>query len=123
MAAGMGSRYGGLKQLDKVGPNGETIIDYSVYDAIQAGFNKIVFIIREDFKDDFKPNQVVGIKLTDYKNDNAVSIPSNIIYSDERGNYIFIVDEFDGERIARKLPILVGKSFDYKSEIIRGFVI
>ena len=54
MAAGMGSRYGGLKQLDKVGPNGETIIDYSVYDAIQAGFNKVVFIIREDFKDDFK---------------------------------------------------------------------
>ena len=78
--------------------------------------------IKDDFKDDFKPNQVVGIKLTDYKNDNAVSIPSNIIYSDERGNYIFIVDEFDGERIARKLPILVGKSFDYKSEIIRGLV-
>ena len=54
MAAGMGSRYGGLKQLDEVGPNGETIIDYSVYDAIQAGFNKVVFVIREDFKDDFK---------------------------------------------------------------------
>ena len=48
MAAGMGSRYGGLKQLDEVGPNGETIIDYSVYDAIQAGFNKVAFIIRED---------------------------------------------------------------------------
>ena len=46
MAAGMGSRYGGLKQLDSVGPNGETIIDYSVYDAIRAGFNKVVFIIR-----------------------------------------------------------------------------
>ena len=54
MAAGMGSRYGGLKQLDEVGPNGETIIDYSVYDAIEAGFNKAVFIIREDFKDQFK---------------------------------------------------------------------
>jgi len=54
MAAGMGSRYGGLKQLDEVGPNGETIIDYSVYDAIKAGFNKAVFIIREDFKDQFK---------------------------------------------------------------------
>ena len=47
MAAGMGSRYGGLKQLDAVGPSGETIIDYSVYDAIQAGFNKVVFIIRK----------------------------------------------------------------------------
>ena len=54
MAAGMGSRYGGLKQLDEIGPNGETIIDYSVYDAIKAGFNKAVFIIREDFKDQFK---------------------------------------------------------------------
>ena len=54
MAAGMGSRYGGLKQLDKVGPNGETIIDYSVYDAMQAGFTKVIFIIRRDFKDQFK---------------------------------------------------------------------
>ena len=54
MAAGMGSRYGGLKQLDAVGPSGETIIDYSVYDAIQAGFNKVVFIIRKDFEDEFK---------------------------------------------------------------------
>ena len=54
MAAGMGSRYGGLKQLDAVGPSGETIIDYSVYDAIQARFNKVVFIIREDFEDEFK---------------------------------------------------------------------
>ncbi len=54
MAAGMGSRYGGLKQLDAVGPNGETIIDYSVYDAIQAGFNKAIFIIRKDFEDQFK---------------------------------------------------------------------
>jgi len=54
MAAGMGSRYGGLKQLDTVGPNGETIIDYSVYDAIQAGFSKVIFIIRRDFEDQFK---------------------------------------------------------------------
>ena len=54
MAAGMGSRYGGLKQLDAVGPNRETIIDYSVYDAIQAGFSKVVFIIRKDFEDQFK---------------------------------------------------------------------
>ena len=54
MAAGMGSRYGGLKQLDQLGPNGETIIDYSVYDAIKAGFTKVVFIIRKDFEDQFK---------------------------------------------------------------------
>ena len=54
MAAGMGSRYGGLKQLDSFGPNNETIIDYSVYDAIESGFEKIVFIIREEFSEDFK---------------------------------------------------------------------
>ena len=54
MAAGMGSRYGGLKQLDSVGPNGETIIDYSVYDAIRAGFNKVVFVIRKEFYKEFR---------------------------------------------------------------------
>ncbi len=53
LAAGMGSRYGGLKQLDAFGPNGETIIDYSLYDAINAGFGKVVFVIREFFKEDF----------------------------------------------------------------------
>ncbi|MDY6207088.1 MAG: sugar phosphate nucleotidyltransferase [Prevotella sp.] len=54
LAAGMGSRYGGLKQLDGVGPNGETIMDYSIYDAIKAGFGKIVFVIRKDFEEDFR---------------------------------------------------------------------
>src|SRR5258707_57560 len=54
LAAGMGSRYGGLKQMDTVGPSGETIMDYSVYDAIRAGFGKAVFVIRPDFADLFK---------------------------------------------------------------------
>ena len=54
LAAGMGSRYGGLKQLDGLGPNGETIMDYSIYDAIQAGFGKIVFVIRRDFEEQFR---------------------------------------------------------------------
>jgi NDP-sugar pyrophosphorylase family protein len=54
MAAGMGSRYGGLKQLDSVGPNKETIIDYSVYDAIRAGFDKVVFVIRKEFYNEFR---------------------------------------------------------------------
>lgn len=54
LAAGMGSRYGGLKQLDEVGPNGEAIIDYSLFDAVRAGFGKVVFIIRRDFEDAFK---------------------------------------------------------------------
>lgn len=54
LAAGMGSRYGGLKQLDGLGPNGETIMDYSIFDAIRGGFGKIVFVIRKDFEKDFR---------------------------------------------------------------------
>lgn len=54
LAAGMGSRYGGLKQLDGLGPHGETIMDYSIYDAIHAGFGKLVFVIRKDFEDEFR---------------------------------------------------------------------
>ena len=54
LAAGMGSRYGGLKQMDAFGPNGETILDYSIYDAIREGFGKVVFVIRESFSEEFK---------------------------------------------------------------------
>ena len=54
LAAGMGTRYGGNKQLDEVGPSGETIIDYSIYDAIRAGFGKIVFVIRRDIEEQVK---------------------------------------------------------------------
>lgn len=54
LAAGMGSRYGGLKQMDGLGPNGETIIDYSIYDAVEAGFGKVVYIVREHFKADME---------------------------------------------------------------------
>ncbi|QMW03558.1 nucleotidyltransferase family protein [Spirosoma foliorum] len=61
LAAGMGSRYGGIKQLDQFGPNGETIIDYSLFDAIRAGFGKVVFIIREELRADFE--EVFGKKL------------------------------------------------------------
>jgi UTP-glucose-1-phosphate uridylyltransferase len=61
MAAGIGSRYGGLKQIDPVGPSGEIVLDYSVYDAIQAGFGKVVFIIRPDIAEAFK--EVIGQKL------------------------------------------------------------
>jgi hypothetical protein len=78
--------------------------------------------ILENFKNQFKPNQVVNVILTDYMNEDAIAVPSNIIFSDERGNYIFIVEEFDSENIARKLPILTGKSFEYKTEILRGLV-
>ncbi len=61
MAAGMGSRYGGIKQLEPVGPGGEIIMDYSIYDALKAGFNKVVFIIRKDLEKDFK--EVIGERI------------------------------------------------------------
>jgi UTP-glucose-1-phosphate uridylyltransferase len=61
MAAGMGSRYGGIKQLEPVGPGGEIIMDYSIYDAMEAGFNKVVFIIRKDLEQDFK--EIIGNRI------------------------------------------------------------
>ena len=64
LSAGMGSRYGGLKQLDGLGPNGETIMDYSVFDAMRAGFGKVVFVIRKDFEEDFR--RVVLSKYADH---------------------------------------------------------
>ncbi|MBQ7211990.1 MAG: nucleotidyltransferase [Muribaculaceae bacterium] len=71
LAAGMGSRYGGLKQLDKLGPNGATIMDYSIYDAIRSGFGKVVFVIREDFEADFR--EIVLSKYSD-------SIPTEVVF-------------------------------------------
>ena len=62
LAAGMGSRYGGLKQLDGLGPNGETIMDYSIFDAVRAGFGKIVFVIRHSFEKDFLETVVSKFK-------------------------------------------------------------
>jgi len=61
LAAGIGSRYGGLKQMDKIGKNGEVLLDYSVYDAVKSGFEKIVFIIRHDIEKDFKEQVLVRI--------------------------------------------------------------
>jgi len=73
LAAGMGSRYGGLKQLDGLGPNGETIMDYSIYDAIRAGFGKVVFVIRESFEQDFR-----GKILSKYEN----LIPVELVFQE-----------------------------------------
>lgn len=73
LAAGMGSRYGGLKQLDGLGPNGETIMDYSVFDAIRGGFGKIVFVIRKSFEQDFREKV-----LSKYEN----HIPVEVVFQD-----------------------------------------
>lgn len=63
LAAGMGSRYGGLKQLDPMGPAGETVLDYSVFDAIRAGFDRVIFVIREDFAEAFREG--IGARFAD----------------------------------------------------------
>lgn len=73
LAAGMGSRYGGLKQLDGLGPSGETIMDYSVYDALRAGFGKIVFVIRHDFEQEFREKVI-----SKYEN----LVPVEVVFQD-----------------------------------------
>lgn len=80
LAAGMGSRYGGLKQIDPIGPNGEIILELSVYDAIQAGFDRVVFIIKKEIEEDFK--EAIGNKLAkqievDYVYQDIHHLPNN----------------------------------------------
>ena len=87
LAAGMGSRYGGLKQLDEVGPNGEAIIDYSLYDAIKAGFGKVVFVIRTDFAEAFKARFEPHLKdkiATEYVYQSLEKIPEGSVIHPER---------------------------------------
>ena len=87
LAAGMGSRYGGIKQMDSFGPSGETIIDYSIYDAIESGFGKIVFIIRNDFAEAFKnifEPKLKGKIETDYVMQEMDSFTDNFKLSAER---------------------------------------
>lgn len=87
LAAGMGSRYGGLKQLDGVGPSGETIMDYSIFDAIKAGFGKLVFVIRKSFEADFrekivrKYEKIVPVEVVFQELDN---LPEGVLPNPER---------------------------------------
>jgi hypothetical protein len=87
LAAGMGTRYGGNKQLDEVGPSGETIIDYSIYDAIRAGFGKIVFVIRRDIEEQVKERFVKRLKgkiEVDYVFQEISNLPEGVKVSPER---------------------------------------
>ncbi|MBP3343354.1 MAG: nucleotidyltransferase [Bacteroidales bacterium] len=87
LAAGMGSRYGGLKQLDGVGPCGETIMDYSVFDAVRAGFGKVVFVIRKHFREDFerqivsKYKNIIDVELVEQEMD---KLPEGFTLNPER---------------------------------------
>ncbi|MBR4909855.1 MAG: nucleotidyltransferase [Clostridia bacterium] len=87
MAAGMGSRFGGLKQLEPIGPGGEALLDFSVYDAVAAGFNKVVFIIKHAIEDDFK--RIVGSRIeknvdVDYVFQETDKLPSGYVCPADR---------------------------------------
>ena len=87
MAAGLGSRFGGIKQLEPVGPSGEIIMDYSIFDAIEAGFEKVVFIIRKDIEDDFK--EVIGNRIsklieTEYVFQDMAALPEGFVVPEGR---------------------------------------
>jgi dTDP-glucose pyrophosphorylase len=87
LAAGMGSRFGGLKQIDSFGPSGETIIDYSIYDAVKAGFNKVVFVIRHEFEEEFKnivSNKYRGKIEVEFAYQELTNLPEGISKFPER---------------------------------------
>jgi NDP-sugar pyrophosphorylase family protein len=87
LAAGMGTRYGGNKQLDEVGPSGETIIDYSIYDAIRAGFGKIIFVIRRDIEDQVKERFVFRLQgkiEVDYVFQEITNLPEGVKVAPDR---------------------------------------
>ena len=109
MAAGMGSRFGGLKQIEPVGPNGEFIIDYSIYDAKRAGFTKVVFVIKKEIEDIFK--ETIGKRLennikVEYAFQELTSIPEEINIPRDRtkplgtGHALYVTNEIVKEPFA-----------------------
>ena len=87
LAAGLGSRYGGLKQLEQLGPSGETLMDYSIYDAQQAGFSRVVFLIREEMREQFEEqvgSKYEGILEVDYAYQDKNDLPSGFDCPSER---------------------------------------
>lgn len=116
LAAGMGSRYGGLKQIDKLGPTGETIIDYSVFDAMNAGFDKVIFVIRKSIETDFKEaisDKYAGKIEVDYVLQETDKIPVGIEFNPERvkpwgtGHAILMA----GEKVTAPFAVINGDDF------------
>jgi NDP-sugar pyrophosphorylase family protein len=118
LAAGMASRYGSMKQIDGFGPNGETIIDYSIYDAIQAGFGKVVFIIREEFAENFKAifePKLAGKITTDYVYQSYDLSPFGISETIERAKPWGTAHAVLAARDAVKEPFCVINADDFYS--------
>ncbi len=107
-----------ISNEDKIYP---TIINSisKVVNPINRTFN-IGIEIPSEILDIVKPNQIINTLVVDYFNNNSISVPSSLIFNDERGSYVFIVKDFDGEKIASKVPVLIGKSFKYQTEILSG---
>ena len=119
LAAGMGSRYGGLKQTDPIGPNGEAIIDYSIFDAIRAGFGKVVFVIIESFAENFKASfdeKLKGKIETVYVYQELSNIPDGLEFNPERekpwgtGHAVLVAKDLINE------PFAVINADDFYSE-------
>jgi choline kinase len=116
LAAGMASRYGSMKQIDGFGPNGETIIDYSIYDAIKAGFGKVCFIIREEFADNFKSifePKLQGLIETEYVFQSYDLTPFGIDKTIERAKPWGTAHAVLAARDAVKEPFCVINADDY----------
>ena len=111
--------------VDIVIPNLDTKVESKilsigqVIDVYNRSFS-IEINIPESLQELVKPNQVMVVEMVDYSNPNAILIPSNVIYSDDMGEYVFGTKEFDGTIIAKKISVIVGKSYNYKSEILEG---
>jgi len=145
LAAGMGSRYGGLKQMDELGPHGESIIDYSVYDAIQSGFEKVVFVIRESFADAFKARfepSLAGKIKTEYVYQELTNLPEGFSLPEGRekpwgtGHAILMAknvinepfaiinaDDFYGREAYKQVFDFVAESTDNKEYAMVGYAL
>ena len=116
LAAGMGSRYGGLKQLDQLGPGGETLMDYSVFDALRAGFDKVVFIIRRDMEQEFR--RVIGARYEnhvdlDYAFQELTDLPDHFVPPAERSKPWGTAHALYAARKAVKTPMAVINADDF----------
>src|ERR1044072_1284410 len=112
LAAGMASRYGSMKQIQGFGPSGETIMEYSIYDAIRAGFKKVVFIIREEFADDFR--NIFEPKLKG-------KIETGYVFQDLKSFAVINADDFYGKDAFKKAYEFLTKECSEKVYSIIGY--
>ena len=117
MAAGIGSRYGkGIKQLAKIGPHDEIIMDYSIYDALEAGFNKVVFIIRKDIEKEFK--EVIGNRIEKHIQVEYVQYPKVESNLGELDKLFYLVKESLMNHLSLSMLMIIMEKLLLKSSMI-----